>query len=42
MADEGFPPEMRERILRAARIASDAGLFVANQGNFSMRDPRQV
>ena len=39
MAEESFPIEMRERILRAARIASDAGLFVANQGNFSMRDP---
>ncbi len=39
MPDGTYPVELRDRILRVARIASDSGLFVANQGNFSARDP---
>jgi L-ribulose-5-phosphate 4-epimerase len=39
MDNDRFPSALRDRVVRAARIASQAGLFVANQGNFSVRDP---
>lgn len=38
MTEERLPLTLRERVLHAARTASNAGLFVANQGNFSARD----
>jgi L-ribulose-5-phosphate 4-epimerase len=39
MDDDRSPSDLRDRVVRAARLASQAGLFVANQGNFSVRDP---
>jgi L-fuculose-phosphate aldolase/L-ribulose-5-phosphate 4-epimerase len=38
MAIEAFPSDLTAAVIRAAATAARAGLFVANQGNLSVRD----